>query len=237
MIFTLLRSLKSSLTHCARRTKQQRITEVLRLEKPSKIIESNNPLTLPSPPAANVPKCHIHMFFWMLQGMAVPPLTDSMHNNIHNICIWNLVGKIKRKNEKKNREFYHIKNGSLKFSWDISILLWHGTGRSFPPSVTSRAYLSLDSPKWQLLIQQEGRHICWHESMFGKRNIFFLPTNTEIAIPLAGVTQKTDIFFPLLQNSVATKLHGRINNHASLTLPYHRQDLRYQEKCLGKKKR
>lgn len=108
LLVILLRSLRSSLTHCSSRRNQQRIPELPRLEKPSKIIESNHALTLPSPPATNVPKCHIHVAFWTLQGMVIPPLIDKLHNNNHNIHIWNMIGK--KRSKKKNRECYHHDN-------------------------------------------------------------------------------------------------------------------------------
>lgn len=87
--------------------------------------------------------------------MVIPPLTDNMYNNIHNTHntrIWNLVGKKKKEVMKRKTEnllswgpqrngllssevsyafWWATWEGKLKFSWVISILLWHRTGSSY----------------------------------------------------------------------------------------------------------
>lgn len=110
----------------------QRITEPLRLEKPSKLIESNHSLTLPNPSVTyGVPRCHIYMFFWTLQGMVIPPLTDNIHNNIRNIHFWNLVGRKKKEGCKEKQRILPSlgppKNGLL--SSEASYASWWATSK------------------------------------------------------------------------------------------------------------
>lgn len=47
------------------------ITELFRLERPSKTIESNIPPALPMPPLNHVPKCHICIFSEHFQGWSL----------------------------------------------------------------------------------------------------------------------------------------------------------------------
>lgn len=131
----------------------------------------------------------------------------------------------------------HTKKGSLMFSWDISILLWHGTGRRFhhlSHPVHVWAWAHQGGSYW--FIQREntfnGMKPCLERETFS----FFLAALRCPWLWQESPRKQTETFGPLLQNSMATNLSVRINNHASLTLPYHRQDLTYQEKGMEEKK-
>lgn len=88
-----------------------------------------------------------------------------------------------------------------------------------------------------LFSQRKDAFIVMKASLKRETFSFFLPTERYPWLWQESPRKQIDTFGPFLQNSMTTNLNERINNYISLTLPYHRQDLRYQDKDMGKKKR
>lgn len=185
---------------------------------------------------------HPHAF-WTLQGMVIPPLTDNICNNIHNIQIWNSVGKRKEGWKEKWRILPSLEPPkNVLLSSEVSYASWWATSkreawRSPEPSAfccdmgQEGAFHHLSHPVLLWAWTHQGGS-CWfsrREDTFNgmKASLergtfsFSLPTQRYPWLWLEWPRKQIKTFGPFLHNSMTTNLRGKIKkscqSHSSLS--------------------